>query len=153
MKLSDASAMARKEMDKHGLQNVGLAFNPRLTRAFGRYKYNTLYNHKTIELSKKLVLLNDEARVKRVVLHEIAHALTEGHNHDRVWVAKCLEIGGDGIARYSSMDTNIPQVTKSSKLYTLQCEKCGYTGGRYKRRMNGYRHKMCKGNLINVEIQ
>ena len=153
MKLSDASTMARKEMDKHGLQHVPLVFNPRLTRAFGRYRYNRIDStSKRIELSKKLVLLNDETRVMRTVLHEIAHALTEGHGHDRVWKAKCLEIGGDGIARYSVIDTNIPQAKRSSKLYTLECQKCGYTGGRYRRRMNNYRHKRCLGDLISVEI-
>lgn len=151
MKLSDASAMARKEMDKHGLQHVSLVFNPRLTRAFGRYCYDKLNTYKRIELSKKLVLLNDEARVMRTVLHEIAHALTEGHGHDGVWQAKCLAIGGDGIARYSVTDTNIPEVKRSSKVWRLHCPDCGVTQGRYKRRMTGYKHRTCTSELINVE--
>lgn len=153
MKLSDASAMARKEMDKHGLEHVSLVFNPRLTRAFGRYRYNRLdSSSKRIELSKKLVLLNDEARVMRTVLHEIAHALTEGHGHDAVWKAKCLEIGGDGIARYSVIDTNIPEVKR--KIYKLVCQECGSDNfGRYKRRMNNYMHPRCGGKLLSVEIQ
>ena len=151
MKLSDASAMARKEMDKHGLEHVSLAFNPRLTKAFGRYKWDKLGTYKRIELSKKLVLLNDEERVMRTVLHEIAHALTEGHGHDATWKAKCLEIGGDGIARYSVIDTNVPEVTRSSKVWRLYCPDCGVTQGRYRRRMTGYKHRTCKSELINVE--
>lgn len=153
MKLSDASKIARKAMDENGLQNVALVFNPRLTRAFGRYRYSTLYkSDKRIELSKKLVLLNDEARVMKTVLHEIAHALTEGHGHDAVWKAKCLAIGGDGIARYSVIDTNIPEVKR--KIYKLECQECGADGfGRYKRRMNGYMHPRCGGKLLSVQIQ
>jgi len=35
-------------------------------------------------------------KVKEALMHEIAHALTPGHNHDHVWKAMCLKIGGDG---------------------------------------------------------
>lgn len=152
MNVLDAVKITRAELDKHGLTEVRVVVNNRLTRAFGRYRYHRLNDDRRIELSRKLVELNDEARVTRTILHEVAHALTEGHGHDRVWKAKCLEIGGDGIARYSVIDTNIPQVAKSSKLYTLKCEDCGFTGGRYKRRMTGYRHRGCRGNLINIEL-
>ena len=34
--------------------------------------------------------------IKNTILHEIAHALTYGHNHDKVWKEKCIEIGGKG---------------------------------------------------------
>lgn len=153
MNVLDAVKITRKELDKHGLTEVRVVVNNRLTRAFGRYRYSRLVDSdKRIELSRKLVELNDEARVTRTILHEVAHALTEGHGHDRVWKAKCIEIGGDGIARYSVIDTNIPQVSRSSKLYKLQCKDCGYSGGRYRRRMNNYRHRVCGGDMVSVEI-
>jgi len=153
MNVLDAVKITRAELDKHGLTEVRVVVNNRLTRAFGRYRYSRLVDDRRIELSRKLVELNDEKRVTRTILHEVAHALTEGHGHDRVWKAKCLEIGGDGIARYSVIDTNIPQVARSSKLYTLECQDCGYRGGRYRRRMTGYRHRTCKGELLSVELQ
>jgi hypothetical protein len=28
--------------------------------------------------------------------HEVAHALTRGHKHDKVWKDKCIELGGNG---------------------------------------------------------
>lgn len=31
--------------------------------------------------------------VEEIILHELAHALTEGHGHDKVWRAKALELG------------------------------------------------------------
>lgn len=153
MNVLDAVKITRAELDKHGLVNVGVVLNPRLTRAFGRYRYSRLTaSDKRIELSKKLVELNDVERVTRTILHEVAHALTEGHGHDSVWKAKCREIGGDGIARYSVIDTNIPQASRSSKLYTLKCEKCNYGGGRYRRKMNNYSHRGCGGKMHSVEL-
>lgn len=153
MNIIQAKRILREELDKHGLYHVEARMNGRLTSAFGRYMYSRLYNHKSIELSTKLVEINDEDRVRLTILHEIAHALTEGHGHDEVWKAKCLEIGGDGKRCYSSSDTNTIERKRSSKLYTLECQECGYTGGRYRRRMNGYYHKHCGGKLVSVELQ
>lgn len=152
MNVVEAVTITRKELDKHGLVNVRVVVNNRLTRAFGRYRYQRLNDDRRIELSRKLVELNDVERVTRTILHEVAHALTEGHGHDSVWKAKCLEIGGDGIARYSTIDTNIPQVSKSSKIYRLHCPDCGVTQGRYRRKMNGYKHRTCTSTLINIEL-
>jgi predicted SprT family Zn-dependent metalloprotease len=146
-----AHRLLREMMDNHGLLEVRAEMNPRLTTVFGRYRYSMLYG-RSIELSSKLVEINDVERVTRAILHEIAHALTEGHGHDAVWKAKLLEIGGDGKTCYSSSDTNTIETTRSSKLYTLQCQDCFYRGGRYKRRMNNYRHRGCGGDMISVEL-
>lgn len=35
------------------------------------------------------------AKVKKALLHEIAHALTPGHGHNKVWRGVCGKIGGD----------------------------------------------------------
>lgn len=37
--------------------------------------------------------------IRNVVLHEIAHALTPGHKHDKVWKKKAIKIGCDGKVR------------------------------------------------------
>lgn len=147
-----AHQLLREQLDKHELYHVEAVMNARLTRAFGRYRYSRLYNNKSVELSIPLVECNDEARVLKTILHEIAHALTEGHGHDRVWQAKLLEIGGDGKRCYDRTDTNVIETRRSSKIYTLECQGCGYTGGRYRRKMNNYRHKRCGGDLISVEL-
>ena len=152
MRKTDASTATRKLLNEHGLDHMEVVFNGRLTRAFGRYRRTMYPERRWIELSSKLVEMNSEERVMRTIIHEVAHALTEGHGHDRVWKAKCLELGGDGIARYSTVDTNIPQVARSSKLYRLECVDCNYTGGRYRRKMNGYRHRGCGGDMISIEI-
>ena len=151
MNIIQAKRMLREELDKNELYHVTTKMNGRLTSVFGRYRYSRL-GHKSIELSTKLVQINDVERVRLTILHEVAHALTEGHGHDAVWQAKLLELGGDGKRCYSSTDTNTIERTRSSKLYTLECQNCGYTGGRYRRRMNNYRHRRCGGNLISVEL-
>ena len=153
MNITEAHRMLREELDKHELYHVEVKMNGRLTTVFGRYRYSRLYNHKSIELSTKLVEINDEERVRLTILHEIAHALTEGHGHDSVWKAKLLEIGGDGKRCYSSSDTNTIERKRSSKLYKLECQKCGADKfGRYRRRMNGYTHPNCGGRLESVEL-
>lgn len=152
MNIIQAKRMLREELDKNELYHVEVKLNNRLTSVFGRYRWSRLYNHKSIELSTKLVEINDENRVRLTILHEVAHALTEGHGHDAVWRAKLLEIGGDGKRCYSSSDTNTIERTRSSKLYTLECQNCGYTAGRYRRRMNNYSHRGCGGRMRSVEL-
>lgn len=149
---SEASKMTRDLLNQFGLEHVEVVFNPRLTRTFGRYSWNRLTGRRVIELSSRMVEINSEERVMRTIRHEVAHALTEGHGHDNVWKRKCLEIGGDGQARYTTVDTNTIERVRSARLYTLRCEKCGYTGGRYRRRMTGYYHKRCMGQLTSIEL-
>ena len=132
MNTLQAHKLLREQLDKHELYSVTARMNNRLTNAFGRYKYNMLNpNYKVVELSTKLVELNDEARVLQTILHEIAHALTEGHNHDEVWRLKCIEIGGDGKRCYSYHDTNT--IERKRKIYQAFCPEHGDRGRFYKR--------------------
>ena len=132
MNITQAHKLLRQMMDEHELTHVEAVMNNRLTSAFGRYRYSMLYGRK-IELSTKLVAINDEDRVKLTILHEIAHALTEGHGHDRVWKAKLLEIGGDGKRCYSREDTNT--IERKRTLYQAFCQEHG-DRGRFYRRVN-----------------
>jgi predicted SprT family Zn-dependent metalloprotease len=127
-----AHQLLREQLDKHELYGVEAVMNGRLTSAFGRYRYSRLYNNKSIELSTKLVELNDEERVLKTILHEIAHALTEGHGHDRVWQSKLLEIGGDGKRCYDRTDTNVIEKAPRTLLQAF-CPEHGDRGRTYKR--------------------
>lgn len=131
MNTTEAQRMLREELDKHGLYHVTTKMNGRLTTVFGRYRYNRL-GHKSIELSTKLVEINDAERVRLTILHEVAHALTEGHGHDRVWKAKLLELGGDGKRCYSSSDTNT--IERRRRKWQGYCDEHGVTGIYYQRR-------------------
>lgn len=55
------------------------------------------YRKKSISLALQFARKADEAEILDTLLHEIAHALVgKKHNHDAVWRAKALEIGGSG---------------------------------------------------------
>ena len=126
MKLIEAQTLAIQLMVKHGLleQNWYFEFD-NAKRRFGCCNYR----YKRISLSKELVQLNDEARVKNTILHEIAHALVgRGHGHDHVWKAKAREIGCDGNRCYSSETTITPEAN-----YQATCPKCGHVHKRHKR--------------------
>lgn len=133
MNALQAKRLLREQLDKHGLYHVDARLNGRMTSTFGQYSYNRFSGIRYVQLATKLVEINDEERVMLTILHEIAHALTEGHGHDRVWKAKLLEIGGDGKRCYSSKDTNTIE-RKSRQLYQAYCDEHGNRGRTYVRR-------------------
>lgn len=124
MNLLEAKNLANDLMAKHGILDQGWRFQyDNARRRFGRCSYRT----KTISLSKHLVSLNDLEKVKDTILHEIAHALTPGHGHDRVWQRKAIEIGCNGERCYSSFDVQQPE-----SRYIAECKGCGHTHKRHK---------------------
>jgi predicted SprT family Zn-dependent metalloprotease len=119
MELHKAQELAKILMSKHDLTSKGWRFEfDNAKRRFGCCNHR----YRKITLSKALVSINDEARVKNTILHEIAHALVGGgHGHDWVWRSKALEIGCDGKRCYTSENTTIPE----SK-YIAVCKSCGH---------------------------
>ena len=91
MKLTEASRLAQKLFYEHGIEDWRFKYS-RSVRRFGV----CVPRIKLIAISKPLVELNEEARVKNTLLHEIAHALTPGHGHDRVWRSMAIAMGCDG---------------------------------------------------------
>lgn len=124
MNLLEAKNLAIDLMAKHGILDQGWRFQyDNARRRFGCCSYRT----KTISLSKHLVSLNDIEKVKDTILHEIAHALTPGHGHDRVWQRKAIEIGCNGERCYSSFDVQQPE-----SRYIAECNGCGHIHKRHK---------------------
>lgn len=95
------------------------------------------YNFK-ITISYSLACMNTWEEVRKVVLHEIAHARTPGHHHDRVWVRECLAIGGDGKRCYDTVEQG-GGVNVMPHKYIGVCPKCGARFPR-NRRTNGAYH-------------
>lgn len=101
---------------------------------------------------------NTEDEIMETLLHEIAHALTPGHGHDRVWKAKCIEIGGKGLTYYNQGDRNVvnpnKERTRSSKTYRVECQGCGYDFPFYtrKRKSNNLTHTGCGGKVECIEV-
>lgn len=122
MKLQEAEKLA-KELIKE--------YCPEYIFKWGRGKnrFGTCYyNQKWISLSKILTELNDEARVKNTILHEIAHALTPTCGHNWKWVKQAKAIGCDGKRLYSKNEV----ITPKDK-FTGKCPNCGRIVTRNKR--------------------
>lgn len=83
-----------EKREEHGLKFWKLEYKS-MYRRLGICKYAP----KTIVLSKEFVEQGTDEQIKDTILHEIAHALTQGHHHDQVWKAKCIEIGGNGMRK------------------------------------------------------
>jgi predicted SprT family Zn-dependent metalloprotease len=92
-------------------------------RAFGVCNYRT----KQIELSNILIPHMTNEGIKDTIIHEIAHALTRGHNHDHVWRRKCIELGGNGnrVGNDDKFNSNPDVIRQQISKYTLICPTCG----------------------------
>ena len=123
MNLNEAKQMAIILMDKHGLMGWRFEFD-NSKRRFGVCNYT----YRKIGLSKHLVELNPEHIVKNTILHEIAHALTEGHGHGFIWQQKAIEIGCDGKRCYSTKNVAIPKGN-----YTAVCPICKFEHSKLRR--------------------
>jgi hypothetical protein len=89
MSPQDAETLARQLMAKHRLTRWEFRFD-RAVQRFG------CCNHldRRITLSLALTLVNDRARVRDTILHEIAHALVgTGYGHGPFWRKKARQIG------------------------------------------------------------
>lgn len=107
-------------LEKHGLAQQGWAFQWDNAR---RRAGSCRYYKKLITLSRHYVALNVRDRLDDVIdtiLHEIAHALTPGHNHDDAWKAKAEEIGARPERCYDSATVQMPKGK-----YVARCGGCG----------------------------
>ena len=124
-----------------------------------------------IKISRPMAEINTWDSIRLIVLHEIAHALTPRHGHDKVWSDKCIEIGG--IPEFYSSKSNFPTIEYDTQLklpakpekslkkrktatgkipstdrYLEVCSKCGKTVGCVSRKTGiDYYHHNCFGKL------
>lgn len=86
-------------MQKHGLTRQGWRF--RFDHARVRAGQCS-YAKKIISVSRHFATSASRAEVTDTLLHEIAHALTPSHGHDRVWRSVALRLGCKGQRCHSS---------------------------------------------------
>jgi predicted SprT family Zn-dependent metalloprotease len=124
MKRTDALKLAKQLFREHGLDKKGWKFA--FDRAVLRHGVCNEFT-KSISISGPLVALNDEAWVRELLLHEIAHALAGNEaGHGPRWQAICRRIGAIPQALGDK-----PPFTPTPK-YLLTCEGCGASYPRQK---------------------
>lgn len=126
MTINQALTLARKLMKNHSELRLWSVTTNKRKSAFGVCNYTK----RQIELSMLLVPVMTDEGIKETIIHEIAHALTPDHHHDRVWKAKCIELGGTGNRCGGSekyMDGEKGREINEQKMakYTLTCPECG----------------------------
>lgn len=126
MDLRTTEKLALELMAKHGLDKTIWSFKwDNSKKRFGvcKYSFKSRFDRTIIRgiigLSRHLVELNDEPKVRDTILHEIAHALCPGQGHNIVWKRKCIEIGAIPIRCYSSKEVETPTMR-----YQAVCDGC-----------------------------
>lgn len=90
MDYNSAVALALKLIDEYNI-NYELEIDNKKSAAG-----TCTWKKKVIKLSKPFIEAMNEAEVKDVILHEIAHALTPYKGHSHEWKRKAIEIGCSG---------------------------------------------------------
>lgn len=91
--LSQAEDIAVQVMKEHDLFSQGWVF--KWDRATARHGLCTP-STKTISMSRHMTPHRTAQEVHQTMLHEVAHAMTPGEKHNRVWLAKARSIGYTG---------------------------------------------------------
>src|SRR5258706_3061705 len=89
MTRTQAVKYTHERLVKFGLSNWGVRVDTSINGTLGRCNYEK----RTIFLSAHHIDTHPDIEVIETINHEIAHALTPGHNHDNVWANKALECG------------------------------------------------------------
>ncbi len=90
MTRQEAAQYCRDELNRYGLNEWGVRINPDINQA---YVGMCSHKDKVIILNAHHIDTHPGAEVKDTILHEVAHALTPGHGHDKVWGDKAMELG------------------------------------------------------------
>ena len=85
----------KKKLIQHGLRDIGWRFslnNSKRSCGLCNYTKKIIYISNCY-ISSKTTTFED---IENAILHEIAHALTPGERHGKVWKAKAIAIGCNG---------------------------------------------------------
>jgi predicted SprT family Zn-dependent metalloprotease len=132
--LQEARTLAIELMALHpSLDGWQLLFSRQARRTLGVCKHH----QRLITLATSFVELNDDATVRDIILHEIAHALVgPGHGHDATWRAKAVEIG-------ANPDRVCTAAVMPAGDWQAVCGNCGRVFHQYRQPRRAYHCRQC----------
>lgn len=142
MTRGDARELADRLMARHGLRGWQFDFD-HARRRLGSCNYQ----RRRITLSHHLVALNDDEQIRDTLLHEIAHALTEGDGHGARWRATCLRIGARPERCAQEGDVVLPAAP-----HALVCDACGQRYPRFRRAAGTYLCGRCARHGVRTSV-
>lgn len=109
------------------------------------------YKPRVVGYSRHFLRVATVEQVRQTCLHEVAHALTPGHHHDRVWLRVARQMGYTG----GRTCCDVPQAPGR---WQATCPGCGRTAHRYRspKRLEGWHCKKCgrtRGPLTWVDMK
>ena len=108
-------------LNEHGLHSWEVELR---TKTGGRLG-GCHYKYRVIELNDFFVDNNSDETVVEILRHEVAHALTPGHNHDSVWRAMAIQLG-------CTLDRNCRVMAPPGK-YKAVCPGCSTVFYKYRK--------------------
>jgi SNF2 family DNA or RNA helicase len=100
MTRAEASKFCRETLDSNGLTDWHVRLNQSST---SRFLGLCSYKDKCIILSAHSIDIHPDPEIQNTIRHEVAHALTPGHQHDNIWANKAREIGCTSVAPCSHL--------------------------------------------------
>ena len=138
---------ATELMSYHGLEGWTLKLDrPRSTGRAGQCRYRA----QEIGITEPYALKASPVDLEQTIIHEIAHALTPGAHHGKIWKAKMVELGADPKRTHSC--------TWSKPSAFIVCTLCGKETGHDHRSLRKFRfegdgvmsHKCGNCNTVNL---
>ncbi|QNJ59394.1 SprT-like protease [Gordonia phage BigChungus] len=118
-----AARQGLKHMDRTDVRDLFDAMTSVLELHGWRLKFDNArrragqcnYSMRTISISAPLLEVRTFADTLETITHELAHAVTPGHNHDYTWKKMHRDMGGNGSTRY-----NMDEDTRARALATAR---------------------------------
>ncbi len=122
MKITTLNKKARDLLRQHDLSRWRFALKTHTGSLLGGCNYNV----PGIFINKFYAEHNDEEFVIDTLIHELAHALTPGHRHDKVWRKLALDLGCNSRLDWSKI------ITQPGN-YQAVCPTCEVVFNKYRK--------------------
>lgn len=120
-----ASKLLRETLNKHGLADWGARLSTNINEPWLGI---TLYRDKCIVLNAHHIDIHPEQDVVDTIMHEVAHALTPGQGHGKIWEEKAKELGAVPIAcSHLSLPDHVIDGIRSGATVEITVEEETYT--------------------------